>query len=324
MNILVNKVYEEYSDQLTKKGAKKNKRTKEELINSIATEYDSLDINSMTEEDILDKLRRAAFTYMNEPLMFKLVRKFSNLSLPEEDRISAARVGFSIAMNKFDPSLGYQFSTFAWRVISNEIIHANKLYNKPSLYYDDDRDIFATSNGKIIRIVKSKNARKVTYKGEEVIPYDIVAIESGSEKIYPYVYNINVSVGDEIYPGLKLGRTAGAIIDIGSTNEIVDSEDIGDVVFRNILDGDDNDDIESRIIKEDLKEILAKGIESLGDLERKIIIDRFISEPKVPRHELSSELGMSEYIISKKEREALDKLEECLKNNNISRKDLKI
>ena len=46
-----------------------------------------------------DKVYRSAFYYMNEPLIYSIVRKFDNLPLSEEDRVSAAQKGFVTAMN---------------------------------------------------------------------------------------------------------------------------------------------------------------------------------------------------------------------------------
>ena len=324
MNTLIEQVYDEYKNQLTKKGAKKNKRTKDDLLMSIIAEYDNVSLETDDQDEILDRLRMAAFTYMNEPLMFKLVRKFDNLPLPEEDRISAARVGFAIALNKFDPSLGFQFSTFAWRVISNEIIHANKLYLRPSMYKEKDRDIYAIDYGTVSDIIESKNARNVIYKGEKVIPHDVILVKGDREIIYPYIYNIQVVKGDNIVPGSVIGRTAGTIINIGSTNEILDSEDFGDVIFKNIIDSEEEfeSDIDNMLMNEDVGDILSKGLDSLDELERYIIEARFLSSPKVPRHALSKELEMSEYRISKKEASALEKLEKILRDNNIKREDL--
>lgn len=315
-------VFEEYQDQFTKKVAIKNDRKPEKLLEAIQAEYNQLDLGELTEEEILDRLRRAAFAYMNEPLMYKLVRKFDNLSLPEDEKVSAARIGFTIAMNNFDPTLGYQFSTFAWRIISNEIIHANGIYLRPMTYNDSDRDIYATGYGEVINITPSSNYRKVVYKGEEMELKDITVKEDRSEKIYPYIYNLTVEVGDNVSPGQILGRTAGAIIEVGSADELIDSEDIGDVQFKNVLNDKEIKTADQFVVSDAIKEVLESKIETFSEDEQRVIRERFYGDVKVPRKELAKKMGLSEYMVAKTEKKLIAELKEALEDAGFKRENI--
>ena len=98
--------------------------------------YEDFDYDNLSVETYKNKvdwyMRRSTYLYVHEAIMYSVIRRFNNIGLSEDDKVSAGRVGFMLALNTFDESKGYKFSTYAWRVIQNEIIAADNKRDKSS------------------------------------------------------------------------------------------------------------------------------------------------------------------------------------------------
>lgn len=58
--------------------------------------------------------------YKNKAMVYKIVKKYKSV-LPHEDLISFGNIGLCKAAKLFDPSRGFKFSTFAYKIINQEI-----------------------------------------------------------------------------------------------------------------------------------------------------------------------------------------------------------
>jgi len=83
-------------------------------------------------------------------LACKIAKKFTReRPIEDSETFGDAMIGLVQAANYFDPSLGFQFSTFAWRVIRQNIVHAfmkrSKLRNKSAtrVIFVDPEDLKA-------------------------------------------------------------------------------------------------------------------------------------------------------------------------------------
>lgn len=347
MNDSQKKIFEELSikyfelnkKKANSKNAKKNHITLDGLKDAIASAIDDLDEyepdwQTYSEKKFLQKLewyvKRASYYYTNKPLTFSVSRSFDNISLPYEDRLAAAGVGFLLALNTFNPDKGNQFSTYAWRVMSNEIIATDKKRSKAKIVKQKSRNILATENGTIFSIELSQNSRKVIYKGHKVDVFDIHVYENNftREHVYEYLYEIpeTIKVGSNIKIGQNLGMTAGVETEVSSMDWMMDNDEHGDINFSNPLDTDhDHYDNQEKISnKENIMAILTFAINSLSKREQLVITNRFLLAKKKNRAKVAAELQMTEYAVSKTEKAALKKLQDILKDNEIGTEDITI
>lgn len=317
--------------QLRRATAKKFGLSKEGLDNAIISglrDFETYEdnVDEMSPAKYRKKLKwyiqRSTYYYANQGLAFSVTKHFNNIDLPEEDRFEAAQAGFVTALETFDESKGVQFSTYAWRVMFNEIIGANKKYQRPKLVKQKARVIFAKEDGFIYDIKPSQNSRTVLFKGEKVKPQDvIVEINNGmSEKIYPYLYDLSPDIkpGNIIKKGQRLGMTAGVETDVASVESIVESDEHGDTDFINPMrlgqpEENANDNLEKEAI---ISEIYA-AINHLSKIEQIIITKRFLGHKKENRKQVAKEVQLSEYRVQKHEKHALQQLKEELSSADI-------
>ena len=164
--------YNQFLPDLEKRVSKKNFRTEEGLERAVVEGMnDALKaLSGVVDLEVIervgrDKVYRSAFYYMNEPLIYSIVRKFDNLPLSEEDRVSAAQKGFVTAMNLFDPTRGFQFSTFAYPLISHEIIAIEKERKKEHCYKNTIQErVLASDDMTVVRIEKAVGHRIIKIK----------------------------------------------------------------------------------------------------------------------------------------------------------------
>ena len=83
----------------------------------------------------------------NMRLAIRVANSFSNTELEEEDLFSVALFGLVKSAKKFDPSLGYKFSTFSIYAIKNEILmelRKRKIHPYPKESIDE---VFVNAKG---------------------------------------------------------------------------------------------------------------------------------------------------------------------------------
>lgn len=84
----------------------------------------------------------------------KVANSFSNTELEEEDLFSIALLGLIKSAKKFNPSLGYKFSTFSSYVIKNEILmelRKQKRYLNPKESIDE---VFVNEKGDFLHVAE--------------------------------------------------------------------------------------------------------------------------------------------------------------------------
>ena len=328
---------DEYTPKLNTKVAKRNFRTLENLERSVVEGMnDALDeLVEVTEIEVIEKfgrekIHRSVFYYMNEPLVYKLVRKFDNLPIPEEDRLSAAQKGFVTALNLFDPSRGFQFSTFAYHLIVNEIIALNKERKKQSTITYKARDILAPNDLKIVRIEKSVGHRLIRINKEIMTLYNVTTVQLGthSEYTYHYLYLLdeNVQVGNIVKLGERLGTLAGAEVDLQSVESHIEGEKSGETIFINPTDNKSEnyrrpDTQASRV---EIGDLLRKVVSELDEGERLLIQNRIlpVKSDRMSLKDLSEETGIPQGDLKLFEERTLLKIRKRLEEFGVDASDL--
>lgn len=328
---------DEYTPKLNTKVAKRNFRTLENLERSVVEGMnDALDeLVEVTEIEVIEKIgrekiHRSVFYYMNEPLVYKLVRKFDNLPIPEEDRLSAAQKGFVTALNLFDPSRGFQFSTFAYHLIVNEIIALNKERKKQSTITYKARDILAPNDLKIVRIEKSVGHRLIRINKEIMTLYNVTTVQLGthSEYTYHYLYLLdeNVQVGNIVKLGERLGTLAGAEVDLQSVESHIEGDKSGETIFINPTDNKSEnyrrpDTQASRV---EIGDLLRKVVSELDERERLLIQNRIlpVKLDRMSLKDLSEETGIPQGDLKLFEERTLLKIRKRLEEFGVDASDL--
>lgn len=332
-------VYNQFLPDLEKRVSKKNFRTEEGLERAVVEGMnDALNtLSGVVDLEVIervgrDKVYRSAFYYMNEPLIYSIVRKFDNLPLSEEDRVSAAQRGFVTAMNLFDPTRGFQFSTFAYPLISHEIIAIEKERKKSTVIKYNPRKVLASDYMTVVRIEKAVGHRIIKINKEVQELYNVTVVKDGedSEYTHQYLYQLNpkLKVGVHLKQGELLGTLDGAEVDLDSVEGHIEGERSGETLFLNPLDHKsegyrrpDNEGSRGEILKQ-----LRESIATLNENEILIVQKRLlpIKSDKATLKNLSDELGLPTSDIKLLEMRTLDKLKNELESRGIEAKDLGI
>jgi RNA polymerase sigma factor, sigma-70 family len=325
---ILDSFFEKAKKDLEKKVSKKNQRTKEGLekvfgaaINEFLLENKCLSETEFKKE-LTDLLEKNYFYYFNEPLIFKIVRKFDNLPLPENERYQAAASAFSLALNTFDPNLGYQFSTYAWTMMYNEIIVANKKRIKHEVIKQKDYKVIANENSTVIKIEEELYGKKIIKKKEIKKLYNVnVMTDNGTEKTYKYIYDLNkkIKINSKIKAGDILGMTSGVETEYASVDLYTENEEHADVMFYNPTTDRSVHyyDPDSNAIRNEVLIHLSDILNSFPIIEQKILIYRYLLEKKFTRKDVAKILNITEYNCSKTEKLILSKLKYLLEKKGI-------
>lgn len=331
-------IYNEFEPSLYTAIGKRNQRKPEELeihviegINDALSKLPEDPEREEVESVGREWIRRSVAYYVNEPLVYSLVRKFDNLPIPEEERLSAAQNGFVSALNNFDPTRGFQFSTFAYRLMMNEIIALDKNRKKQSIITHPPRVILAPKNLTIIRIEQSVGHRIIRVGKDPVTLYNVTIVQDGtdSEYTYHYLYLLpkEIRVGAKIKKGKPLGTLAGAEVDIGSVEGYLESEGGSDAIFINPTDNKSEGfrRPDSQLSRDLTISILSDVLTELTEQERFIVSKRILSSrtQKVSLIEAGKKLGIPGSEVKNLEERILLKLRNLLEERGVDAKDLK-
>ena len=326
-----------YDDYLKKKVAVNNHRTKEGLLKAINAGLDEFYNDNPEQHKTIEeyeaalrnKVERSTYFYINEPLIWRVVRKFDNLNIPESERYEAAAHGFVVAQNIFDPSRGFQFSTISWHIMCNEIIGFNKKYMRQRIIKEPDRAIICRDDATVTSVEPSKDARIVRVKGEPVDLYDIEVKEhDGQQHLYRYIYfpPEGIAAGYKLKRGDQIGFTAGVENEIASMNAFMDSDDHGDAVFHNPLakQNEAYSRPDTSVMRDEIMEKFRTIVDGMTPLEQFVIRERLLPRRPKSRAVLAKEIGLTDAKLAKIEQRTREELKMLLEANGISRDDLEM
>lgn len=184
----------------------------------------------------------------------------------KDDLYQAGIIGLLEASKKYDKSFNTKFSTFAFKYI----------YGEMSKLVREDKNIKVSRTNiklkqdieKVKEIMRQKLYREPTdYEISEFLNIDIKEIEEA----------------------LKITNTI-------SLDEVISNEE-KEITYYDLIG--DNIDLDTRMI-------LKESLESLDNIERKIILDRYFNN--YSQSEIASELGLSQVKVSREEQKIKKKL----------------
>lgn len=184
----------------------------------------------------------------------------------KDDLYQAGIIGLLEASKKYDKSFNTKFSTFAFKYI----------YGEMSKLVREDKNIKVSRTNiklkqdieKVKEIMRQKLYREPTdYEISEFLNIDIKEIEEA----------------------LKITNTI-------SLDEVISNEE-KEITYYDLIG--DNIDLDTRMI-------LKESLESLDNIERKIILDRYFNN--YSQSEVAQELGLSQVKVSREEQKIKKKL----------------
>lgn len=205
-----------------------------------------------------------------------LSKKYANRGIDYDDIFQVASIGLIYAVDRFDPSKGYEFSSFATPTIIGEIKR-----------YFRDKGWAIRVPRRIQELSKKINNAKV----------NLAQILQRSPTISEIAEYLNVTT-EEILETMEASKVySPASLDITFENQGEDREiNLADLI------GEEEpyfDQIESN-------DFLHRAMEKLNDVERKILIDRYFN--KKTQIAIAKSLDISQMTVSRIEKRVLEKM----------------
>ena len=254
---------------------------------------DMMKLSDLNNEEIVEQ-----FQLGNQNALSALVEKNQGLvrsrasyffrshgnDLDLEDLVQSGMLGMIRAAEKFDLSLGYKFTTYAYKWIDKAI---RKAINK-------EGHTIRIPAGKYLKLNKLKQILKANP-------------EVSDEELYRILENegINKKQADDLF---LINRNQ---VNSTSLNINLDSEDSTGDELMDML-GDESTPVDMLILEKDMEDFLMKALDQLTDREKQIIIYRYGLDNEKPKtlEQIGSIYDLSRERIRQIENQALGKLKD--------------
>lgn len=254
---------------------------------------DMIELSDLTNEQIVEQFQignqnaLAALVEKNQGLVRSRASYFFRShgnDLDLEDLVQSGMLGMIRAAEKFDLSLGYKFTTYAYKWIDKAI---RKAINK-------EGHTIRIPAGKYLKLNKLKQILKANPEASDEELYRILEKEGIDKKQADDLFLINRN---------QVNST--------SLNINLDSEDsTGDELMDMV--GDESTPVDMLILEKDMENFLLKALDQLTDREKQIIIFRYGLDNEKPKtlEEIGKIYDLSRERIRQIENQALGKLKE--------------
>ncbi|MGB4437959.1 MAG: SigB/SigF/SigG family RNA polymerase sigma factor, partial [Sedimentibacter sp.] len=203
-------------------------------------------------------------------------RKYINRGIEHDDIYQIACMGLIYAIERFDISRGFEFTSFATPTILGEI----------KKYFRD--------KGWAIKV-----PRKIQEVSKKVNDYNnLLASQLNRAPTIKEIAEYVHSTEEEVLEAFE----AGKMFNSQSLDEKFDmNNDESDISLMDVVGSDDK-----YFIKIENDDFIKKSMDKLNELERKIIIKRFYSNKT--QSDIAKELNISQMTVSRIEKKSLEKL----------------
>jgi len=202
-------------------------------------------------------------------------RKYNNKGIEHEDIFQIACMGLIYAIERFDVTKGFEFTSFATPTILGEI----------KKYFRD--------KGWAIKV--PRKIQEISKKVND-ISNTLSAQLNRAPTVKEIAEYIN-STEEEVLEAFE----AGKMFNSQSLDEKFDMSDDSDMSLMDVVGQDD-----TQFVKIENEDFIQKSMEKLNELERNIIIKRFYSNKT--QSEIAKELNVSQMTVSRIEKKSLEKL----------------
>ncbi|MDU5914135.1 MAG: sigma-70 family RNA polymerase sigma factor [Anaerococcus vaginalis] len=273
----------------------KDEEDRKKIKNSLVARQrsDIIRLSDLTNEQIVEQFQEGnqnalgALVDKNQGLVRSRASYFYRShgnDLELEDLVQSGMLGMIRAAEKFDLTLGYKFTTYAYKWIDKAI---RKAINK-------EGHTIRIPAGKYLKLNKLKQILKANPEASEEELYKILKQEGIDKKQADDLFLINRN---------QVNST--------SLNINLDSEDsTGDELMDMV--GDDSIPVDDQILKKDMEDFLMKALDQLSDREKQIIIYRYGLDNEKPKtlEEIGTIYSLSRERIRQIENQALGKLKQ--------------
>jgi RNA polymerase sigma-B factor len=212
------------------------------------------------------------YKYMAEVI----AKKYKNRGIEYEDIFQIACMGLIFAIERFDVSKGFEFTSFATPTILGEI----------KKYFRD--------KGWSVRV--PRRIQEISRKVNEVS--NLLSTQLNHTPTVKEIAEYLGSTEEQVLEAFE----AGKMFNSQSLDEKFESSsDDSDLSLMDIIGQEDN-----QFIKIENEDFIKKSINKLNELEKKIIIERFYSNKT--QSEIAKEINISQMTVSRMEKKSLEKL----------------
>lgn len=209
-----------------------------------------------------------------------LSRKYIGKGIDYDDIYQVASIGLIYSVDRFDPTKGYEFSSFATPTIIGEI---KKYFRDKGWTIRVPRRIQELSK----KIMIAKNKLSQEYQRTPTVE-DIAEFLNASP--------------EEIIESME----ASKVYTPQSLDIVYDSGDDNKMSLQDLI-GED----EKYFDKIDLKDFLLKSMKNLNEVEKTILIDRYFN--KKTQIVIAKKLNISQMTVSRIEKKVLEKMRKEIK-----------
>lgn len=235
-------------------------------------------------------------------LVVSVAYDFKNYGLPVSDLIASGNMGLMQALQKFDPTRGFRFSTYAMFWIKAEIYET------------------ILNNWSIVKLGSSANQKRVFFnltRAKRALGImDNSLSDSQTKQIAEY---LSVPESDVAHVATRMSARDVSLNSPLNTDS--DSKDI----LSNMADSriSIEDSIEQLEFKRRGYELLRKHLDMLPERDREILKARRLSDPVATLETLSQKYNISRERVRQIEERAYNKLRDAILNENQTPKKVK-
>jgi RNA polymerase sigma-B factor len=208
-----------------------------------------------------------------------IAKKFANRGVEYDDLKQVAALALVRGIDRFDPAMGMQFSTFITPTIAGEIKN----------YFRD--------KSRMVKLPRRLGEISLTIK-------KFAADYAAKEGVKPSVRKIAEALSlseEEVVQALEIGGT------VSLDSMAADSEGESDRSLYALLAND-----EDKYENFETKETLKAALRDFSDTEKALVKFRYMDE--LSQSETAKRLGVSQMFVSRMERKVLENLREKLKD----------
>jgi RNA polymerase sigma-B factor len=261
-------------DQTPQRGASRDGGRSREALRRLHARY--LETRAGPERERI----KEELVHAYEGLVHFLARPYANRGEPLEDIVQVGFLGLIKAIDRFDPSLGNEFTTFATPTIKGEIRR----------YFRD--------KGWAIRF-----PRRLQELYQQVVrTNERLKNELGRQ---PSVQEVAAALGVETDDVLEAVEMSTAMSPVSIDSRVGGEGDEGGRQLSEAVGTED-----PNLDRVEMREVLEKAMQHLNERERRIMIMRFFDE--LSQAEVAKRLGISQMHVSRLQRAALEQLREYM------------
>ncbi len=209
-----------------------------------------------------------------------LAKKYTGRGIDYDDIYQVASIGLIYAVDRYDPSKGYEFSSFATPTIIGEI---KKYFRDKGWTIRVPRRIQELSK----KIMLAKNKLSQEYQKAPTV-----------EEIANYLN----ATPEEIIEAME----ASKVYSPQSLDIVYDSDDDKKISLQDLI-GED----EKYFDKIDMKDFLIESMKNLNEIEKTILIDRYFN--RKTQIVIAEKLNISQMTVSRIEKKVLKKMKKEIK-----------